>query len=60
MIKVIVHGKVSKCTCKKCECQFSYEQEDIKVGKAYNWVLNVRWNASYVVCPDCGKENIVD
>ena len=56
-IKIIKEGKVKKFTkiCPDCDCEFEYEQEDIKVD--YSICLTsypCKYN-TYVVCPCCGK-----
>lgn len=52
MIKVLVHG-VMKITCSNCKAKLQYEQEDIIAEKRPN---GKRW----IICPDCGKEIVVD
>lgn len=50
MIKIIKPGKVMVQTCPKCNCEFSYEKEDIKYG-------DQRDPFKVVECPCC-KYNI--
>ena len=46
-IKIIKHGKeVFKAVCPVCECEFSYQVEDLKEDAFSN---------HYVECPDCGN-----
>ena len=51
MIKIIKPGKVMIAKCPTCECEFSYEKEDIQFG-------NQRDYYEEIVCPCC--KNYVD
>ena len=68
-IEVIKHGKKKKemTTCPFCECEFTYEQEDVQYEdrlsalplrdymiNPYN--LRLTYKYPYVVCPDCGQK----
>lgn len=48
MIKIIKPGKIRIITCPRCECQFSFEDEDVKHG-------NQREYFKEVACPCCRK-----
>ena len=50
MIKIIKPGKINRVlTCKNCECEFSYDTEDVNtVASGDSWV-------AYVVCPCCSE-----
>lgn len=48
MIKIIHPGKVRVVTCPKCECEFSFEREDIKYGSQIDYYEEV-------ICPCCHK-----
>ena len=43
--RIIVNGLYTKCTCSKCQCQFSF---DPKVDLEEN---------GNVTCPECATEN---
>ena len=58
------------CDCRKCDCTFVYEREQIKYkevthekpyididGKEQVDVINL--NAGYVICPKCGADTII-
>lgn len=47
MIKIIKPGNAGKATCDVCECVFSFEYEDVKLG-------NQRDPENFVECPCCG------
>ena len=46
MIKIIKPGKYCIVTCPECECEFSYEDEDIQWG-------NQKDSYKVVKCPCC-------
>ena len=46
MIKILKPGKVQVVTCPKCECEFSFEDEDIEWG-------DQRDPYKEVICPCC-------
>ena len=48
MIKIIKPGKHPTITCPECECEFSYENEDIQWGTQLE-------PCKEVVCPFCKK-----
>ena len=52
MIIVLEHG-IKKVTCPNCKAKLQYEQEDIITEKCIN-------GKSYIVCPDCGHEIIIN
>lgn len=52
MIKILKPGKSKIAICSKCECEFSYEKEDVKFG-------GQRDEYCYVVCPCCRNSVIV-
>lgn len=53
MIKIIKPGKIMVATCPKCDCVFSYENEDIERG-------DQRDPYKEVVCPCCAKRIDLD
>ncbi len=53
MVKIIKPGKLRVAKCKYCECEFSYEKEDIHY-------LDPGDDSMYVTCPCCTKIVIVD
>ena len=57
MKKVIKHGKIKEqiTFCPKCECEFSYEDEDI-IKKENNTLISTSYGRYIVYCPDCGAE----
>lgn len=46
MIKIIKPGKLRVITCPRCECDFSFEDEDIARGDQRDYYEKV-------VCPCC-------
>ena len=56
-IKVIKQGKITKFTktCPDCECEFEYEQDDIKVDYSCCLTTYPCKYGTYVICPCCGK-----
>lgn len=56
-IKIIKEGKITKFTktCPDCECEFEYEQEDIKVDHSVCLTSYPGKYGTYVICPCCGK-----
>lgn len=48
MIKIIKPGKIMVAICPNCDCEFSYENEDIEWG-------DQRDPYKEVVCPCCTK-----
>ena len=52
MIKVLEHG-VMKITCPNCKAKLQYEQEDVYTEKRLD-------GKSWIICPDCGKEVIIN
>ena len=57
MIKVIKHGTIKEhiTTCPHCQCEFSYEKEDIETNSVYNLTSTSIFH--YIVrCPECGTE----
>ena len=48
MIEIIKHGKKRKAIYPECECEFTYEKEDIKY-------YGQREEYEGVKCPDCGR-----
>ena len=64
MIKIIKEGTRKECTCEKCGCVFSYEQEDIcHVETNRNeteYIRGIRAGyKSLIVCPQCGNEIVL-
>jgi hypothetical protein len=60
MIEIIKRGTKKTCTCDKCGCYFSYEEEDVE--KVYN-TIGTPWGESrtyksIVRCPQC--ESVVN
>ena len=56
-IKIIKQGKITKFTktCPDCECEFEYEQDDIKVDYSCCLTTYPCKYGTYVICPCCGK-----
>lgn len=50
MIEIIKHGTKQVTKCKKCGCEFSYEEEDVRVTP-----LN-----KSVECPQCKLEIVIE
>lgn len=48
MIKILKPGKIRTITCPRCDCQFSFENEDIKRGNQIEYFEEV-------ICPCCHK-----
>lgn len=62
-IKVIKHGKKPfprNCTCPECQCEFTYELEDLKTDYDICYMSYPVQYRRYVICPDCGKRIFVD
>lgn len=65
MIKIIKQGTRKECTCEKCGCFFSYEQEDICHIESFKneteYVKGARAGyKSLVICPQCKNEICVE
>ena len=59
MIKIIKEGTRKIAKCPNCGCEFSYEEEDIKKdGLLEN--NSVFIGKTWVVCPQCGKEIVLE
>ena len=59
MIKIIKEGTRKIAKCPNCGCEFSYEREDIeKDGLLAN--NSVFIGKAWVVCPQCGKEIVLE
>lgn len=59
MIKIIEPGTITVTKCAECRCKFSYENEDIEKDGIFlnnSLILGKTW----VVCPQCGKEIVLD
>ena len=56
-ITIIKQGKITKFTktCPDCECEFEYEQDDIKVDYSCCLTTYPCKYGTYVICPCCGK-----
>ena len=59
-IKIIKEGKTTKFTkftktCPDCECEFEYEQDDVKVDHSVCLTTYPCQYGTYVICPCCGK-----
>lgn len=54
MIKVIKHGKRRFMKCTTCDCEFTYQKEDI-IPEYQNRNESDYW----VKCPDCGVKMLV-
>lgn len=52
MKKIIKPGNVSRATCASCECEFTFEREDVNFGDQFDGVNTVD-------CPCCGKEIVI-
>ena len=59
MKEIITHGNQWKmiCTCSFCNCQFSYEEEDIHMAPTVNTNILYNYYYAYVQCPECGAYN---
>lgn len=51
MIKIIKYGTREVTKCDSCGCEFSYEEEDIKLFVSAKRA---------VICPQCKKEIILE
>ena len=59
MIKIIEPGTRTVTECAECGCKFSYENEDIeKDGLWANSLVFI--GKIFVVCPQCGKEIVLN
>ena len=58
MIKIIEPGTKKIGECENCGCKFSYENDDIKVSGPHS-MDQLQTRKSYIVCPQCGKEIIL-
>ena len=59
MIKIIKEGTRKIAKCPNCGCEFAYEEEDIeKDGLLAN--KSVFIGKTWVVCPQCGKEIVLE
>ena len=59
MIKIIEPGTRTVTSCEYCGCKFSYENEDIE--KDGLWANNLVFIGKiFVVCPQCGKEIVLE
>ena len=54
-LQIIKPGTKKVTKCKNCGCQFSYEEEDVKVDVKNN-IPSEKW----VICPQCEKSVIVE
>ena len=62
-IKILKHGKKPfprNCTCNECQCEFTYELEDLKTENDICLTSYPAQYRRYVVCPECGKRIYVD
>lgn len=51
---VIKHGRKRLAICPECDCQFTFEKEDIHYGPQQDYYEEV-------VCPDCGNSiNLIE
>ena len=50
MIEIIKHGTKQVTKCKKCGCEFSYDEEDIRVTSLKN----------IIECPQCKLEIVIE
>ena len=59
MIKIIKEGTRKIAKYPNCGCEFSYEKEDIEKGGF--WSNNLVFIGKiFVVCPQCGKEIVLE
>jgi translation elongation factor P/translation initiation factor 5A len=55
MKNIIKQGKFQKCTCEKCECEFTYQEDDTYY--LMNPLSGVTISANkFVDCPCCGEK----
>ena len=55
MIKIIKHGrKEFTHICSRCECEFTYEVEDIQSDAIEDSTDCI--STKYIICPDCGNK----
>lgn len=61
MITIIKEGTKKECTCSKCGCVFSYENEDIMhTGSTTKMLCNPPiYEKSFVQCPQCKYQIIL-
>ena len=59
MKEIISHGNKTRmiCTCRFCNCKFSYEMEDICMAPTVTTSIIYNYNYAYVQCPECGAYN---
>lgn len=61
MQKIISHGDITKrnlrTKCRRCGCDFTYEANDVHIGRCRNKIGNF---IKYVLCPECLYDIIVD
>ena len=43
--------------CEECGCLFTYDNEDIKTERLHTLTI---MNESYILCPCCGSEVLID
>lgn len=60
MQRIISHGNITKkknrTTCEECKCDFTYDVEDVHIGKGVRHKNLVK----YVYCPECLNQVAVD
>lgn len=52
MKKIIKSGTVGRAICAYCECEFTFEREDIIFGNQFD-------SDNTVTCPCCGKVIVI-
>lgn len=53
MKRIIKPGNVAKTTCASCECEFTFEREDVIFGNQFD-------SDNLVECPCCGNLIVID
>lgn len=57
-MNIIKHGKTfdnKVASCQKCECEFSYNNTDVRSEYERVSLYDSEWLYDYVDCPECGR-----
>lgn len=56
MATIIKHGKdkIKKITCRQCDCDISYKNEDVFDGLVT--IIDFKLEAELIKCPNCGNK----
>lgn len=59
MIKILKPGFLETTECKECGALLRYDtREDVK---SESWVeLDLLYHRKYIICPQCGRKNVVE